>query len=259
MRKCITFQMWEPYRKLLIQNHMFYLEQAQKRLLSQFDNIDDEATQIADQWLEDNDQYFDPDRDDEGSFYEKSEDVAIEFYTLLSEMLEQTRLSVVAGLFHEWDKKLREWLVKEIKHWHRGENVVQKIWSVDFTQIMDFLECLNWQMCNANYYHKLDACRFVVNAYKHREGKSFQELKDKFPEYLYDPFSGNGGGLSNSQRRDYTDLRVNDKQISEFSDAIIEFWKDVPGEVNDTDIDQSKLPGWFLKAYNTDNQKTGTL
>lgn len=252
----ITFQMWEPYRQSLIQNHTFYLEQAQKRLLSQFKNINDEATEAANKWLEDNDQYFDPDRDDEGSFYEKSEDVGIEFYTLLLEMQEQTRLGVVAGLFHEWDKKLREWLVKEIWHWHRGNNVVQKIWSVDFTQIMDFLECLNWQVRNANYYPKLDACRFVVNAYKHGEGKSFQELREKFPEYLRDSFSGNGDGLSNSQYRDYTDLRVNDKQISEFSNAIIEFWKDVPSEVNDTDIDQAKLPGWFVRAYKMDNQQT---
>lgn len=252
MGKFLGFQMWEPYRQSLIQNHTFYIEQAQKRLLSQFDNIDDEATQIAENWLTENDKYFDPDRHDEGSFYERSEDVAIEFYGLLSDMQEQTRLSVVAGIFHEWDKKLRDWLVAEIHHWHKGDNLFKKIWSVDFIQIMDFLECLNWQVRNADYYPKLNACRLVVNAYKHGEGNSFQELKDNFPEYLHDPFSGNGGGLSTPEYREYSDLRVNDTQISEFSDAIIKFWKDVPSEVNGDDINQSQLPDWFVKAYNKD-------
>jgi hypothetical protein len=46
-------------------------------------------------------------------------------------MRDQTRLSIIAGMFHEWDKKLRSWLVKEIRHWHDGEEALKKTWSAN--------------------------------------------------------------------------------------------------------------------------------
>lgn len=116
----VLFQMWGPFRQSLIDGHLFYVEQARKRLLTQFENIEAEADKASEDWLENNSHRFDPDRDDPGSFYEAAGEAGIEFYRLLSDMRDQTQLSVVAGMFHEWDKQLRDWLVREIGHWHRG-------------------------------------------------------------------------------------------------------------------------------------------
>lgn len=125
----VLFQMWGPFRQSLIQGHLFYVEQARKRLLSQFEDIEADADRAAEEWLEQSGQHFDPDRHDPGDFYEAANDAGIEFYGLLSDMREQTRLSVVAGMFHQWDKQLRDWLAREIQHWHRGDNATLKIWS----------------------------------------------------------------------------------------------------------------------------------
>jgi len=251
------FQMWGPFRQSLIKGHLFYVEQARKRLLSQFDDIEADADRAAEEWLEQSGQHFDPDRHDPGDFYEAANDIGIEFYGLLSDLREQTRLSVVAGMFHEWDKQLRDWLVREIHHWHRGNNVNMKVWSADFGQLTDLLESFGWNIRSADYYRKLDACRLVVNVYKHGKGKSLDDLKVDFPEYLDDPFRALGGTLSSTDYRDHTHLKVSDDQFQAFSDAIVAFWRDVPENVVNTQV--TEVPDWFGKAIlkdRADSQQT---
>lgn len=246
MSAYVLFQMWGPFRQSLIKGHSFYVEQARRRLLSQFDDIEAEADRASDEWLEQSGRHFDPDRHDPGDFYEAANDVAIEFYGLLSDMREQTCLSVVAGMFHEWDKQLRDWLAREIQHWHRGDSTTLKVWSADFGQIAHLLESLGWSVRSTAYFPTLDACRLVVNVYKHGEGKSLDELRNRFPEYLEDPFKGSGGALSDTKHRDHTHLKVSDDQFQAFSDAIVAFWRDVPENILDTQI--TNAPEWFERA-----------
>lgn len=240
------FQMWGPFRQSLIKGHSFYVEQARKRLLSQFDGIEADADRAAEEWLLQSGQHFDPDRHDPGDFYERANDVGIEFYGLLSNMREQTRLSLVAGMFHEWDKQLRDWLVREIHHWHRGDNATLKVWSADFGQIADLLESFGWKLRAADYFRALDACRLVVNVYKHGEGKSLDDLKNGFPEYLDDPFKDIGGTLPDTKSLDHAHLKVSEDQFQAFSDAILAFWRDVPENVFDSQV--TDVPDWFGKA-----------
>lgn len=246
MSDYVLFQMWGPFRQSLIEGHLFYVEQARKRLLSQFDDISAEADKAAEEWLERNSRLFDPDRHDPGDFDDAAYNHSIEFYGLLTDMRDQTRLSVVAGMFHEWDKQLRDWLVREIGHWHLGDSTALKVWSADFGQIADLLESLGWKIRNASYFRKLDACRLVVNVYKHGEGKSLDELKQSYTEYLSDPFSGDGGAFSDMKYRDYTHLRVNDDQFQAFADAIVAFWNDVPENIFESMV--TDVPDWFGKA-----------
>lgn len=246
MSNYVLFQMWGPYRQSLIKGHLFYVEQARKRLLSQFENIEADADQAAEEWLEQSGQHFDPDRHDPGDFYEAANDVGIEFYGLLSDMRMQTRLSVVAGMYHQWDKQFREWLAREIGHWHRGGNAVAEVWSKDFGKIADLLESLGWDIRSKDYFRTLDACRLLVNVYKHGEGTSLTDLKQRFPEYLEDPFKGAGGAFSDTRYRDHTHLQVSDDQLQAFSDAILAFWKDVPENILDSQL--TDVPDWFEKA-----------
>ncbi len=257
MSNYVLFQMWGPFRESLINGHLFYVKQARKRLLSQFDDMEAEAERASEEWLEQRAQHFDPDRHDPGDFYEAANDVGIEFYGLLSDMREQTRLSVLAGMFHEWDKQLRDWLAREIQHWHRGDSATLKVWSADFSQIADLLESFSWNLHSTDYFRALDACRLVVNVYKHGEGKSLDELRTKFPEYLDDPIKDAGGSLLEPKYRDHTHLKVSDNQLQEFSDAIVAFWRNVPENVINSRL--TDPPDWFEKAIlkdRTDQQQT---
>lgn len=252
MSSYVLFQMWGPFRQSLIDEHLFYVEQARKRLLSQFDDIEAEADKAAKDWLEQNQIRFNPDQDDPGSFYEDAYEKGCEFYQLLSDMRDSTHLSVVAGMFHAWDKQLRDWLVIEMRHWHNGNITRSKIWSVDFEQIVDFLESLGWIIRDEKYFGKLESCRLVTNVYKHGDGKSFQDLKEKHPEYL----AGLPGGTESrllTRCIDHTDLKVSDKQITDFSDAIVAFWQSVPENIFTSQV--TSVPKWFEKAIQNDRKQ----
>lgn len=239
----VLFQMWEPFRKHIISNHRFYIVQSEKRLLSQFQNLEEEADKYAEEWLEQAGQNFDPECDDPGAYYEQANDESIEFYQMLEDMQNQTRLSVIAGMFHAWDKQLRSWLGKEIFHWHFGEEVQRALWKVNFGDIADLLECFGWPIRLKSYFASLDRCRLVVNAYKHGNFGAFDDLKKTFPEFIqgYDTTKD-----TYLQYADHTDLVATAAHIAEFSDAIIAFWQDVPENVFEEDLLQ--VPSWFEKA-----------
>lgn len=254
MSRVVLFQMWEPFRQSLIAGHLFYVEQARKRLLSQFDDIDAEADRAAAEWLQNNSHRFDPDRHAPGDFEERAYEAAIEFHDLITDLRKQTYLSVVAGMFHEWEKQLRDWLVREIQHWHRGENVKQAVWKQDLGKIFDLLEGLGWSVRSTTYFPILDACRLVVNVYKHGEGNSLVELKQKCPEYLDDSLSQVGELSLGTDYLDHTNLEVTDEQIQAFSDAIVAFWNGVPENIfNEEKI---TIPDWFERAMNQDVKAT---
>ncbi|PZU88321.1 MAG: hypothetical protein DI528_05525 [Shinella sp.] len=252
MSDYVLFQMWSQFRASLIEQHHFYVREARSRLLSRFDDIEADAEKAADVWLEESGRWFNPDSDDPESYYEAANDVGIQHYQMLSDMREQTRLSVVAGMYHQWDKQLRNWLVREIQHWHNGDNVRAKVWGADFALIIDLLESFGWPLRTANYFKSLNACRLVVNVYKHGEGPSLQDLKERYPEYLHDPFRDYGGRLSDVALCDHTALRVKEDQFEDFADAILAFWRDIPENVFRSSI--SIVPPWFEKAILKDRE-----
>lgn len=252
MSSYTLFQMWEPFRQSLIAGHLFYVNQARKRLLSQFDDIKGEADKAAECWLEENGHYFDPDRHDPREFEERAYDASVEFYGLMCDLREQTKLSVVAGMYHEWDKHLRKWMTDEIRHWHIGGIVAEKVWTADVGKLADLLESLGWRIRSQDYFSKLDACRLVVNIYKHGTGSSLNDLKQRYPEYLSDPLGHIGGAFSGMDYLDHTHLSVSDNQLQAFSDAIVAFWKDVPENIlNHEDLE---VPSWFERAMSGDQK-----
>jgi len=251
MSDYVLFQIWEPSRQSLIAGQLFYVDQAKKRLLSQFEDIETEAKKAAEDWLKRNLARFDPDRHDPSDFYEAANDVGIEFYMLQSDMREQTRLSVVAGMFHEWDKQVRAWLVREIQHWNHGNDIVCAVWKADFKQIANLFESMSWPICSTNYFRALDACRLVVNVYKHGEGMSLDDLKKRFPEYLDDPLCDKSGAPSDLRYRNHTHLKVSEEQFQAFSDAIVAFWRAVPGRISESNV--KEIPDWFGKAIKKDH------
>lgn len=248
MRNIELFHMWGPQREYFIDSHNFYVEQAQKRLISQFDDLNKEAEEYGEKWLEEKSKYFDPEQHDEGEFYEAAYERSIEYGILLSEMRDQTIFSVIAGMYHQWDKQLREWMVQEARHWGR-ENVYYKIWKVDVSKIFDLFVSMGWSVRSEGFFYKLDACRLIVNIYKHGNGDSVYQLKKKYPEYFHDYVSQD---FYRSGLFDHNAINLKDEYLKEFSDSILEFWRKVPESI----VDSGKLvaPDWLKEALIADSQ-----
>ncbi|MDO3384923.1 hypothetical protein QWI17_03605 [Gilvimarinus sp. SDUM040013] len=248
MTEMVLFQMWGSFRESLIREHQFYVEQAEARLLSQFDHIEEDADRAANAWLEEKSCQFNPDIHDPADFYERANEEAIEYYQLLKDMENRTILSVAAGMYHEWEKQLRDWMDSEISRWHRGEAVKKRIWAQSLPELIELFQGLDWGVKGCNFYRKLDACRLVVNVYKHGAGPSFDELKTSYSEYVPDRFYEVTGW--EGQFLGYTDLRLSVDQLREFSQAILEFWRSVPENIFSSE--QFEVPRWFENAFNKD-------
>ncbi len=245
----VLFQMCGSFRARLIRGHKFYLEQAKMRLLSQFQNIEEESDKYSEEWLNQHSANFDPDRHSPDDFYEQATDEGIEYYEMLDDMRNRTRLSVISGMFHEWDKQLRGWLTKEIEFWHHGNEVKKVIWSANFSDLMEFMQGIGCQVKSLPCYASLDRCRLIVNAYKHGDGAAFNYIKKQYPEFIQQ-FDNPMNASWFIDRSDHTDLVVSDAHVDEFSKAIIDFWESVPSNVinNDTIC----APEWFEKALKKD-------
>lgn len=252
----ILFQMYSGYRAQLIEKHEFYVRQAKARLLDQFTNdaISEEADRAAEESLERRGQYFDPDRHDSGDLEEAAYDDGVWRYQLMAELRDSVRLSIVSGFFQEWEKNLRQWLVDEIQHWHCGEVTREAIWKKNISDLFGLLESFGWPLENSVYFQDLDACRLVVNVYKHGDGPSLNELASSYPQFLEHPLAAMRGQVGEMWfSPNYKNLKVSDSNLAAFSSAIVMFWKDVPENVFDSQI--MEPPSWLCKALDKDQQK----
>lgn len=241
----VFLQMWGPTREYLIANHEFYVAEAKRRLLDQFDDdtIKADADRHAEEWLAERGKYFNPDRDDPADHYEQAYDESISFYQSLAGLRDSTRLSIIAGMFHEWDKQLRDWLGRELGHHGFGKHAHDAVWRANLDDLIDLLESCQWMVQERDFFRDLNLCRLVTNVYKHGNGPAFVALKE-----LDAGLAGEGGDLPAFfvSALDYTALTVNDSDLARFAAAITAFWRDLPENIFFSQI--SEPPRWLLRA-----------
>jgi hypothetical protein len=248
--------MYSGYRAQLMEKHSFFVSQARARLLEQFtdDAISREADSAAEESWERRGQGFDPERHDPGDFAEAAYDDGVWRYQLLTELRDNVRLSIIAGFFHEWEKNLREWLAREVQHWHHGEGTREKIWKANIVDLFDLLESFGWRVRSSTYFPALDSCRLIVNVYKHGDGPSLYDLAENYPQFLEHPLGSMRTEVGKIwSRPSHEHLTVSDQDLEAFSQAIFGFWSDVPENVIDSNIVDP--PRWLFTAIEKDNQK----
>ena len=101
----------------------------------------------------------------------------VDFYEYSMEMKRQITLACLATLYHEWEKEVRSHLEREIHRWGYRTAKEGQLWKAPVSDILDLLEKQGWGIRNRKWYELLDACRLIVNVYKHGKGSSFDDLK----------------------------------------------------------------------------------
>jgi hypothetical protein len=243
-----AFQMWGGHKNKLIEENAFFFEQAMKRLLAQFtdQDMEQDAKRFADETYEKMGQYFNPDIHDEGSFAEDAWSAGTEFYQLLVEMRDDVRLGLVATMFHNWEKELRDWLSHEVRHWNRSELLKRSIWEATLDELFNLLKNIGFNVRGQGYFPQLDACRLVVNVFKHGDGKSLDALDKKYPQFTAKAQGSIFAANLNIRLIDYKHVEITDLDFKEFSEAIGSFWRDMPDNVMASEV--NKIPKWFRDA-----------
>ena len=240
--KPVFFQLWDSNRRYIIQEHKFYVTEGRKRLTDQFsdtEQLQKDADAYRDTWLEEKNKSFNPDRDDEGSICDDAYHKGIQHYFALEELGNLARLALISGMFHRWEKFLREYLTSHdsVGCFPGRVKLLNAIRHSNFFEVLELFKGVGLFQNGCLIRDKLDTCRMVVNIYKHGSGKNEDDLKVKLPK-LFKPDSGKSFQLY--------DLYVENEHIVEFSNAIEEFWNSVPESIGDNEI--QPVPKWFKDA-----------
>lgn len=246
----VFLQMWGPTRGHLIANHEFYVAEAKRRLLDQFEDaaMKADAERHANAWLAERAKYFNPDRDDPGDHYEAAYDENISFYLSLAGLRDSTRLSIIAGMFHEWEKQVRDWLGRELGHHGFGRHAHAAVWSVRVDELFDLFENCSWPVRASDFFPQLQRCQLVANVYKHGNGPSFDTLKDIAPDLV----EGLDRPAFFVSALDHTVLSVSDENLASFAEAITAFWRQLP---ENTFFSQVRaVPKWLYRALRKEGE-----
>ncbi|MBS7835252.1 hypothetical protein J7620_09855 [Wohlfahrtiimonas chitiniclastica] len=229
-------------RPYILNKHDFYVNEAKRRIFSQFDesSFEVEANKKEQEYYEEASVRFNPDYDDEGSIYEQAYHEGISYWLSLNEMKKTVSLALTAGMFHQFDKDLRQKCIHEFSHWLDYKIVSLMFWNIGFPRLIELLEWIGMDIKEKDYYKKIDICRHIINVYKHGDGHAHQELSIAHPEYYYNPgeFSF---GLHHEQ------LEINKAQFIEFADAITDFWNNIPIYCMSSNIRTE--PEWLNEEY----------
>ncbi|MFY0639790.1 MAG: hypothetical protein JXR16_02010 [Bermanella sp.] len=232
--------LWSRHKDLLIEEQTFFVDQALGKLAKAFDNIQQEADDYGNEYLKKISRHVNPETDDLGSHLEQAYEYAMDFGVSLEDLKRVMHLAVVASIYHKWEQNLKKWMTNEIKHWGVNEDVIKRVSKATLDELIQLISSLGWDVKAEAFYPKLDLCRMVCNAFKHGEGGSFNELK-KLPEY----FGRSGQNELLKEHLDPEWLEVSNSQILDFSNAICDFWRNIPEYIFDSDeIEPAK---WFAK------------
>ncbi|MCQ1779408.1 hypothetical protein NOJ05_19555 [Neorhizobium galegae] len=221
----------------------FFVSEAEKRLLNQFPDIEGEAEAFAEQEFERLGTILDPERFDLADAAEMAHDRSLERYQLLSDMQRDIILTLATALYHDWEKELREWLVRELAHNFDMTKLEPRLWAINITELLDFLKALGWDPRLLSDFRHVEDCRLVVNVFKHGLGRSFEELKANAPQFLKSDF------LSEAQFLKYADHRsisISLEDLRDFQRGLKQFWLELPENIFWSD--NIVAPTWFEKA-----------
>ena len=214
-------------RQLILEEHDFYLEQFSARVLSQLRDIGGEADRLTNAEYErlgalpgDGSKSLD-------EIAEEAMERGQTLYGLLSVLRKQMILGALAGLYHQWDKELREFIEREIRS-DIGSAEAARVWELKGFQMIDLLAKIGWDCRSCPFIPRIEACGLIVNVYKHGRGRSLDELSQRFPEYLDDGFPEPPG------RRSFVDhewLSISEEQLKEIALALRSFWEAFPARL----------------------------
>lgn len=221
--------MWSGTRDLFLRRHRFFVDQVKVRVLSQFQTIEADAEAYSESEYDRLASLPGDENSDMADVAEAANDRGQEFYGLLHDMKKQMMLAALAAMYHQWDKDLRDFIERELVHYYEGKAVADLVWKQDVGKIFDLLREFGWDCRASSFFDRIEACRLIVNVYKHGKGRSLDDLARSFPQYLNHPFVSLAEKPSfAADFLDYEWVEISDDQFDEMAKAISWFWEEFP-------------------------------
>jgi len=173
--------MWRGIKERLIDSHDFFVKQVQARIFFQFQDIDGEADKYIEEEYHRIGSRLHSD-DDGGEAADAARDAGYGYHGLLTDLHQQMILASLASMYHQWDKGLRDFLEHELQQSFTRKVATDAAWNE--YDAPGILHQFGWDYRQEGFFQEIDACRLIVNVYKHGKGRSLDDLLDRYPNYL---------------------------------------------------------------------------
>lgn len=215
-------------RDMFVQKHRIYAKLVRERLLSQFNDLEGDADRYLAEAMEEMSSRPSAGYDDDSHIPEMAYDASCSRYSQLVVLKKQVLLGSLAGMYHQWDKDLREHLDRELSHYTDKEWIAKHVWRPESLKVLDILTEFGWEVKTKPFFDIVQACHIVVNVYKHGKGTSLNLLHAQYPKYLPDPLALSGYPWGGEEFIDYARLNVTNEDFDEFAGAMDDFWMAMP-------------------------------
>ncbi len=211
-------------RKIALETTGVYVDGFSTRLLPVFDHIEEEASAATDKaWDTAMSSPASEENLDPGDYAEAVQEHGLEVYENLHFTQQQLLGLAAAGLYHLWERLLKQFICKELRGWTFDGRAIHKIMApANFSSLEEFLFQFGFQLAQQRYYADLSELRLVANVVKHGDGQSCEDLQTFAPglfegyNYHFDIFS----------KADSLELRPAD--FTRYAKAVTDFWDTFP-------------------------------
>jgi hypothetical protein len=218
-------------RKIALQATGSYVDGFSSRLLPVFDHIEEEARAATEKAWEDAmsstafGENFDP-----GDLAEAVQEHGLEVYENLHFTRQQLLGLAAAGLYHLWERLLKQFFCKELRGWTFDGRDIRKIMApANFNSLEEVLAQFGFRLAERPYYADLCELRLVANVVKHGDGKSCEELQASAPQ-LFDGYAYHFDISSDADR-----LELTPSDFTRYAKAVTEFWDTLPKDLTFAD------------------------
>lgn len=238
------------YRKLrerLQKPYDYYIDVYFNKVAEVFNNLEEEANEVAQSYYEELGQYFDPDRNDYEDYADLAFEKGLEYYDAISLVRYNNKLMWVSTMYQFWEQQVRKFLYDEItqsgytlfdekgkemgfrRYCDKGIREIKGEF-ISFGQNLEELEC----------WSTIDELRLLANVIKHGEGGAATKLEKLRPDFFKSEITESN--LMKSYRTVLNEqvLNIKGSDFIKYKTALQNFWEELPERLycNIAEIDE---------------------
>lgn len=212
-------------RAYALGQHRAYVGGVADKLYPAFDNIEEEAENFANEAYERFCQMPGYENGpDLGDLAEMAQDEAISRYEDLVFVKGELTGFATAGMYHLWEKILKSFIARELRHYGLTEERRREIENANFKKLKKWLTELGFDISHYPFGDQLDTSRLIANTVKHGDGYSCRQIAEKEPALLRGP---NNLEIPFGEPH-AEDLWIDATRFTAFADSIENFWNEIP-------------------------------
>lgn len=227
--------LYQKLREIFQKPYDYYVEVYFDKIAVVFNDLEEEANEMAQSHYEELGKNSDPDRHDYEDFADTAFEKGLEYFEAVSLVRYNNQLMWIATMYQFWEQQVRKFLFDEIKQ--SGITLLNKKGrEIEFSsfctrgindikeQFLSFGQNLEQMLC----WETLDELRLLANVIKHGEGGSAIELEVLRPDYFISEATDNNLMKVHRTVLNEQVLNVKDTDFIKYKEALQSFWRELP-------------------------------